>query len=314
MFSSGAMFGAQASQGFVMDTQPGNLALESSPKKPRQDVKETCLPVTIRAVEVAFQQRGETGEDLKFYGSAEPQMVIVVAAVESVVRQAASLEVMLNDGTARIKARYFVMDKSDELDRIVAGSYVSAFGEVRAAPVQHLSLKGMRLVESADEVSYHMIEVAHAALQLQKHATGYPKDPATPSKAASKDEAILSAEQFTPQKPGTATVANSASVAATADLPPAVGPALAMDPAEQAAVKLQQDVPMPSKQPAIGVELRAAALSLLRDAAVGPEGLHLDVIMQKVGGSGDEVRSIITELVDDGELYSTITEAHFAAL
>merc|ERR550532_4003686 len=104
-------------------------------KKPRQEVKETCLPVTIRAVEVALEQRGETGEDLKFYGSAEPQMVIVVAAVESVARQAVSLEVMLNDGTARIKARYFVMDqKSDELDRIVGGGYVSAFGEVRAAP------------------------------------------------------------------------------------------------------------------------------------------------------------------------------------
>merc|ERR1712151_562559 len=123
---------------------------------------------------------------------------------------------MLNDGTGRIKARYFVMDQnSDELDRIVAGSYVSAFGEVRAAPVQHLALKGMRPVESADEVSYHMIEVAHAALQLQKRSTGQPKDLATPSKAASKDEAMPPTDQLTPQKPSTASVA-----AATADSPP----------------------------------------------------------------------------------------------
>jgi len=306
------MFGVQASQGFVMDTQPGNLASEGTAKKARQEVKETCLPVTIRAVEVAFEQRGETGEDLKFYGSAEPQMVIVVAAVESVVRQAASLEVMLNDGTGRIKARYFVMDQnSDELDRIVAGSYVNAFGEVRAAPVQHLALKGMRPVESADEVSYHMIEVAHAALQLQKRSTGQPKDPATPSKAASKDEAMPPTDLLTPQKPGTAPMANSISVpAATAELPPAV-PA---GPAAEPASKPQADTPLPPKQAPIGAELRAAVLALLRDAAVGPEGLHLDAITQKVGNSEEDVRSMVTELVDDGELYSTITEAHFAAL
>merc|ERR1712151_520190 len=128
---------------------------------------------------------------------------------------------MLNDGTGRIKARYFVMDQnSDELDRIVAGSYVSAFGEVRAAPVQHLALKGMRPVESADEVSYHMIEVAHAALQLQKGSTGQPKEPATPSKAVSKNESTPPMDQLTPQKPGTATVVNASSLpAATVDLP-----------------------------------------------------------------------------------------------
>jgi len=313
MFSSGALFGAQASQGFVMDTQPGNIASEGMAKKPRQEVKETCLPVTIRAVEVAFEQRGDTGEDLKFYGSAEPQMVIVVAAVESVVRQAASIEVMLNDGTARIKARYFVMDqKSDELDRIVRGGYVSAFGEVRAAPVQHLALKGMRPVDSADEVSYHMIEVAHAALQLQKRSTGQPKELATPSKAVSKSEIMPPMDQLTPQKPGTATVVNASSLRAdTADLPAAAS----AEPVPQVNTsRLQPDVSVPAKLHPTGAELRAAVLALLRDAAVGPEGLHLDVIGQKVGSAEDEVRSTITELVDDGELFNTITEAHFAAL
>merc|ERR1719414_2785866 len=98
-------------------------------KRQRQEVKETCLPVTIRAVEVALEKRGETGEDLKFFGVAEPQMVIVVAAVESVARQAASLEVTLNDATGRIKGRWFVADPQDgELERITPGSYVSAFG------------------------------------------------------------------------------------------------------------------------------------------------------------------------------------------
>merc|ERR1719251_153341 len=120
------MFGTQLSQGFNMggmDTQIGDPSAThdaASAKKPRQEVKETCLPVTIRAVEVALGKRGETGEDLRFYGVAEPQMVLVVAAVESVARQAASLEVSLNDATGRIKGRWFLADPQDgELEQIV---------------------------------------------------------------------------------------------------------------------------------------------------------------------------------------------------
>merc|ERR1740120_104935 len=171
-------------------TQPSDsLAAEAgaAAKKTRQDVKETCLPITIRAIEVALARRAETGEDLKFYDCAEPQMVIVVAAVESVARQAASLEVALNDATGRIKGRWFIADPQESaLDRILPGSYVSVFGEVRASPVQHLAVKGMRPVESADEVSYHVIEAAHAALKLQKKGAGKENEPVTPSKTKAK--------------------------------------------------------------------------------------------------------------------------------
>merc|ERR1712003_328965 len=99
-------------------------------------------------------------------------------------------------------------------------------------------------------------------------------------------------DQLTPQKPGTAAVVNASSVqAAMADLSPAA-PA---EPVTQVAAKPQADAPLPAKPLPAGAELRAAVLALLRDAAVGPEGLHLDVIGQKVGSAGDEVRSMITE-------------------
>merc|ERR1719382_199426 len=167
-----------------MDTQASqSFPAEEAAKKPRQEVKETFLPVTIRAIELALQRRGDTGEDLKFHGCAEPQMVLVVASVESVSKQAASLEVVLNDATGRMKGRWFLVDPQDgELERIVPGSYVSAFGEVRASPVQHLAVKGMRPVESADEVSYHVIEAAHAALKLKTKSAGKEQEPVTPSK------------------------------------------------------------------------------------------------------------------------------------
>lgn len=308
MFSSGAMFGTQATQGFSMggmdSTQLGDpLASQAAAKKPRQEVKETCLPVTLRAVEVALEKRGESGEDLKFYGCAEPQMVLVVAAVESVARSGASLEVVLNDATGRMKGRWFLTDpKEGDLDRIVPGAYVSAFGEVRASPVQHLALKGLRPVDSVDEVSYHMVEVAHAALQLQKAEKGQPAEPATPAakdSAASMPAAAPPAAALTPEKPqpGVSDAAANPYAPAAAEVAAPAAPAAAA----------------PQAAPA-GAELRAAVLAVLRDAAVGPEGLHMDAIVQKAGAGAAEVKAIVAELVDDGDLYSTITEEHFAAV
>merc|ERR1719373_859798 len=117
-------------------------------------------------MEVAVAKRLDAGEEISFYG-CEPGALILVAVVESVVRQSTGLEMTLNDATGRIKARYFVTDaQPGELEQITPGTYVSVFGGVRSAPTTHLAINGLRRVESADEVSYHMIEVAHAMLSL----------------------------------------------------------------------------------------------------------------------------------------------------
>merc|ERR1712217_338376 len=69
----------------------------------------------------------------------------------------------------------------------------SVFGNVRTAPLPHLAATGVRLVQSADEVSYHMIEAAHAALKLQKVRA----EPAIATTPASKHRAE---EPVSPQK------------------------------------------------------------------------------------------------------------------
>ena len=56
-----------------------------------------------------------------------------------------------------------------------------------------------------------------------------------------------------------------------------------------------------------------AVLSLLRGEAA-PHGLHQDQIMRQVlGASSSDVMDAIAVLLENGELYSTITEKHFAA-
>merc|ERR1711956_73606 len=68
---------------------------------------------------------------------------------------------------------------------LAAGQYVSLFGNVRTAPEFHFAVAGIRPVRTADEVSYHMIEVAHTAMRLQDGSASavqnaQPRSPKTP--------------------------------------------------------------------------------------------------------------------------------------
>merc|ERR1719436_2225464 len=283
MFSSGAMFAESQTQ---MAASP-----EPAAKRPRQEEKQTCLPVTIRAMEVAVDKRAETGDEIKFFGS-EPSSLIIVAAVESVVRQSTGLELTLNDATGRIKARYFVTDpQPGHLESIVPGRYISAFGGVRSAPAMHFAINGLRLVESADEVSYHMIEAAYAALRLQ-HG---PKEPMTP---APKRAAVEAAPELTPQK-------DMASVPAAS--PAAVAHVAA--PMASAAVE-----PVKPAGPLSGAELRAAVLEVVR-ADESPEGVALGALFEKFTPTPQaQVREIVDGLVSDGEIFGTIDDEHFSAV
>jgi len=267
------------SQGFVMDSQQDT---QPAAKKLRQEDKQNSLPVTIRSVEAALARAG-AGEELRLFGM-EPAVVLVVAAVESVAQQATGLEMMLNDATGRIKARYFAMEpQPGELERIVPGCYVSAFGGIRTAPVGHLALSGLRVVDSADEVSYHVVEAAHAAMKLQR-SPGLPASP----KVLDPPAASQVPPPASPAVQGTA-------------------PAEKAQPATTTAPGAQAAAPA-------GGELRASILELLREDSVGAEGLSLAAISGKLGIAAAKMQVVIGELVEEGDLYNTISEEHFAAV
>ena len=70
----------------------------------------------------------------------------------------------------------------------------------------------------------------------------------------------------------------------------------------------------PDKVPARGGDLGNLVLGVLRSASLGPEGLHLDAIAKKVGCTdGPKLKAILNILVDDGEIFDTISRQHFAA-
>lgn len=299
MFGSSQLF---ASQGVSFgDSQAPaaapSVAAEPAAKRPRAEEKQSVLAVTIRQMEVAVAKRADTGEDLKFYG-AEPNTLVLVACVETVAHQGTNFEMTLNDGSGRMKARYFSTDASpSDLEAIKPGRYISCFGSVRTAPAVHFAVLNLRLVESADEVSYHTIEVAHSALRLQL-----------------LERQVEPAVAMTPSK----TAAAEGLPAASPEKPP-TGAELAATPAEPASPSPTAQAPSPPPKPAggaalSGADLRAALLGMMREVS-SPEGVNVDSMVAKFSPVTEaDVRAALEQLVGDGEIFGTIDDNHFAVV
>jgi len=274
MFSSAQVFGA----GGVAQVERSLSVPDALTKKGRQEDRQTCLPVTVRAIEQAVERRADTGGELQFHGT-EPGMLLLVGLVESLTRQTASIELSLNDATGRIRARHYVSDRqSADLAGLEPGRYVSLFGAVRTAPEVHFAAAGMSLVRSVDEVSYHMIEAAYAALRLQRG----------------------SAEAVTP--------ALKSHSAADAGLSPAKTdkPVAAPDAGFSTASSL----------PLSGSGLRKAILRFIQQEGEGkPEGVSLPSVCKHIDSTpADEVSAGLEKLVEAGEIFTTIDDGHFQSL
>jgi len=271
------------SQPFTATQSPigGGPVVETNKGGGKVEEKQPTLPVTIRSIEVAVAQHSGDGEVL-FHG-AQPGMLLLVGMVESVSHQAASLEISLNDSTGRIRVRqYGGAEPGDPLAKVVAGNYIMVAGQLRTSPTAHITALNGRIVTSADEISYHMIEAAHAALTLQRGPT----------------DAIMF--EKTPQ------MASPAKVAA-----PAAAAAAAAAPLAAAAVPVAEAAPG-SK----AVDVRGAIVAYLQQQAEGkPEGVPLDAVCGQLKTTvASEVRSVLQQLVDDGEAYTTIDDDHFALI
>jgi len=265
----------------------------SSPQKAkRQEEKSSCVPITARIIESAIKNM--EGGELLIHGE-EPSMVVLVGQVESLVKQAASLEFTLNDSTGRVKARHFFPNQEarPEFDKLESGGYVSVVANVRTAPTVHLGVQFMTLVQSADEISYHMIEAAHAAIKLQQTS----KDPATPAA----------------KRP----VASPMSVAGSQG--PSWSPDVAMTPAKEVkeTVTVAPAVPMSfasAKVKLAGDELKNAIIDLLRKE--GPTTGELGVAMTQVDAGLEatplaDIKGCLAQLLDDGDVYTTLDDDHF---
>lgn len=267
-------------------------ATQPSPQKARrQEEKQSCIPVTVRMVDTGVKNSSMDGGEVRIHGE-ETSMVVLVGMVESLVKQAASMEFTLNDSSGRIKARHFFPNSEPrpELERLQSGSYVSVVASVRTAPTLHLGVQFMTIVETADEISYHMIESAHAALKLQKPTM----DPLTP--AAKRP---VASPQFDSQ-------------------PPTWSPT-AMSPPKESNQSVSTVIPVPmnvtpSKGKMEGDALKNAIIEYLRKEGpnVGEAGVGVAALAAGLEPTPlADIKGCLTALVEDGDVYTTLDDDHF---
>jgi len=219
----------------------------------------------------------------------EASIVHIVGVVEALVQQAAMTEFTINDASGRMKVRYYTSSGPGSVDisGLSAGRYVSVVGNLRTTPSAHISAMGLQAVTGADEVSYHMIEVAHAALRLRN-----------PTKAP----AMSAAEPITPAKQG-------------------LGLGLGGVASTVSPMKVEAPVAMNASagmQTPVKVDLRDSVVNALRAVqdSAGEEGISAAGLVSRLAGvdaaSSAKVREILAQLVDEGDVFTTIDDDHFA--
>lgn len=275
MFSSQS-FGVSGSQAASQD-----MGATPDAKRAKQEEKLTCLPVTLCMVEAAMAQSKHSDDGAVRFHNTEPGMILLVGLVESLEQQAASLEFSFNDTTGRMRARHYTNEHDGALEGVAAGKYVSMAAQLRTSPFVHLSVTSMQVVRSADELSYHMIEAAHAALKLRA--------------GPSMKKMGLSTPEKLPVPPKRDYM----------DVSPPAAPVISVAP-----------TPQKGSQALQGTALSSAVVTFMKERGeVSEEGVTvIDVCTRLAPAARADIVSLLQKLVADGEAYNTIDDDHFAAL
>jgi len=257
-------------------------ATQGAPKQARQEEKHTCVPVTVRILQDSIARHADSQEVL-IHG-VEASIVHLVGAVEGLVKQTAMIEFQVNDASGRMKVRYY--GNMDGAADLADGRYVSIVGNLRTSPAAHVSAMSLQPVTSADEISYHMIAVGHAALKLRNPTKTAPSAMVTPTKQTAG--LGFGGNTLSPVKAEVQAFANTAA------------PVMQTPPKQQ--------------------DLRSSVMDVLRKVqeAGSEEGINISALLGRLAGdagaSAEKVKDVITQLVDDGDVFTTIDEDHFALI
>jgi len=269
------MFGSSQGFGYGGDAA---APTQEAPKAKKQEEKQTCLPVTVRILQDAVAKHADSQEVI-IHG-AEVSIVHIVGVIENFVKQTAMVEFQINDATGRMKVRYYGSGSGsmEDLTGLTNGAYVSVVGNLRTSPAAHVSAMSLQPVQNADAVSYHSIEVVHAALRLRN-----------PTTLAPVGLGMGAADPVTPAK-----------LQAGTNLSPA---------------KLEAPVPVPM---AVQGDLRSSVMEVLRKVQESGNDVGLDVttLVARLpqGSSSQKVNDVLSQLVTDGEAFTTIDDNHFAMI
>jgi len=132
---------------------------------------QTLTPVTIRMLlEAAARRNSSPGgpDGTVSVSGRELQMLTVVACVEAVIPMEMSIKLLLDDGSGKMSCHMYTdSDSASGSLEFQAGDYIRVFGHLRQWEQQdQMSAHRIVKVESANEIAYHTIEVAHVHLNV----------------------------------------------------------------------------------------------------------------------------------------------------
>jgi len=240
---------------------------------------------------VEAQEARKGDSELRVHGQ-EASQFLLVGLVEDLAKTPNSLEFTLNDASGQLKVRHYFTSASDALAEVQAGHYAGIVGSLRTSPVVHFGAAWLWPVTSADEVSYHTIEVAHVALKLRQ---------------GERQEAMM----HTPEPKRV--VAGGLPSSAAQWSPPKVDQLTGMG-----AMQVERRAAEASEKPGIleGEALKSAVMRLVQRSGEGKEeGVSIDEIIAVFSPVPTEkVRAATASLVDEGEIYNTTDDDHFQVL
>jgi len=275
MFSSTLSFGGYgASQ--------GDVAMESTQGTQNRapgDNSQTLLPVTVKMVDSAVGAGGDESE-LRIDGKTV-NTVLIVGCVTELNKQQMAVEFHVNDATGKMRARYYFQPEMQQtIDKVENGVYVSVVGIVKMKPSPHVSVLTMRPVQSPDEISYHEIYVAYSSLKSKK------------KKSTSGESAFSKVDQVSSPPRAEAVV-------------------------QTVVTPMRRNEPMMSTPPKIEGPLKDRISKFLSEPQQqqNQEGVSRDKLYQSFSDSkAEDIKTSIAELLDEGMLYTTIDDDHFASV
>jgi len=260
----------------------------------RQEDKQTCIPVTIRILQDAIQRHAESQQVL-IHG-VEASIVHLVGVVEALVQTTTMLEFQLNDASGRMKVRFYTTGSS-AVEGLANGRYVSVVGNLRTAPTGHVSAMTVQASASADDVSYHMIEVAHAALRL--------RNPSATAALRTSALGVATADSTaTPVKPmGLALGASSVMSPTKLDMPVSAA---------------KETMPVAMQTPA-KVDLKTAVVDVLKQVqeTAAEQGISISALVARLApahASSAKVTDVLAQLMEEGDVFNTIDDEHFSLI
>jgi replication factor A2 len=256
----------------------GDVAMGTSTQMDKAPEKEILLPVTVKMVDAATTASGNNESELRIDGKTV-NTILIVGCVSDLSKQQTAIEFSVNDSSGKMRARYFFTNEMEQvLEKVQNGVYVSIVGIPKVKPTAHVSVLTMRPVQSPDEISYHEIHVAYASLKSKKKPT-------------MSGESAFSKVVSSPPRTET--------------------------PVETVVTPMRRNEPMSVTPPKHEGPLRERITKFLAEPQhqQDPSGVSMSKLCASFGDSkAEDVKASMNELLDEGMVYTTIDDDHFASV